>query len=176
MGEGGSGPASNSVHFGWTIGEGQFRIHWHTLYALQADALSSYVQDVSSTRFQEEVDEVVKLKDNAELMSEFRSRIGSLQWFSGTTRADTSADLTLLPKGREDLTTEDLNEINRTIRYVKATEDATIRSNPVNPKNIWLRERSQQQVSRRTGHCGNDHVSSAEHHTLLSLGVEGFFA
>ena len=94
-----------------------------------------YVQDVTTTKSQKEM---LQLKDHPDLMSEFRSGIGSLQWMSGTTRPDISADVSLLQKGREDLSTEDLNEINKVIRYVKATPDAGIRIMSIDPDDLIL--------------------------------------
>ena len=78
------------------------------------------------------------LKGNPSLMSEFRSGIGSLQWLAGTTRPDIAADVSLLQKGLEDLTSDDLNEINKVIKYVKATADSGICIRPVDPMDLIL--------------------------------------
>ena len=94
-----------------------------------------YVKEVTATKTQKEV---IPLKGNPTLMSEFRSGIGSLQWLAGTTRPDIAADVSLLQKSMEDLTSDDLNEINKVLRYVKVTADAGIRIKPVDPSDLIL--------------------------------------
>ena len=94
-----------------------------------------YVKEVAATKAQKET---IPLKGNPTLMSEFRSGIGSLQWLAGTTRPDIAADVSLLQKGLDDLTSDDLNEINKVLKYVKATADSGICIKPVDPLDLIL--------------------------------------
>ena len=86
---------------------------------------ASYVSEVPITRTKLDPSEF--LSDHPELVTEFRSGIGSLQWLSGTTRGDISADVSLLQRPPKELKVEDLQEINAVLRYVKATNGAYYR-------------------------------------------------
>eukprot|EP00435_Cladocopium_sp_Y103_P047493 s529_g14.t1 len=94
-----------------------------------------YVKEVTTTKSQPETNEDFLLGVEYSLKAR---GIGSLQWMSGTTRPDIAADVSLLQKGREELNTDDLNEVNKVIRYVKATPDAGIRIAPIQPDDMIL--------------------------------------
>ena len=61
-----------------------------------------YVADVMLTKITK--DPAEKLEAHPELVTEFRSGIGSLQWLAGTTRGDLSAYVSLLQKKHTELT------------------------------------------------------------------------
>ncbi|CAE6936300.1 GIP [Symbiodinium sp. CCMP2592] len=86
-------------------------------------------EDYSVTKTK--LDPTEPLSSHPELVTEFRSGIGSLQWLSGTTRGDISADVSLLQKPPKELKVEDLLEINSVLRYVKATNGASYRLVPI---------------------------------------------
>ena len=46
------------------------------------------------------LDPSTPLKDYSDLVTEYRSGIGSLQWLAGTTRGDISADVSLIQNPR----------------------------------------------------------------------------
>lgn len=54
-----------------------------------------YVADILKTRIDKDPEE--RLMDHPELVTEFRSGIGSLQWLAGTTRGDLSISLPMSP-------------------------------------------------------------------------------
>ena len=89
-----------------------------------------YVADIMKTKIDKDPEE--KLKDHPELVTEFRSGIGSLQWLAGTTRGDLSAYVSLLQKKHDELKVADLIQVNQVLRYVKATATAHFRVFPVN--------------------------------------------
>lgn len=89
-----------------------------------------YVADIMKTKIDKGPEE--KLKDHPELVTEFRSGIGSLQWLAGTTRGDLSAYVSLLQKKHDELKVADLLQVNQVLRYVKATATAHFRVFPVN--------------------------------------------
>ena len=91
---------------------------------------AAYVAEVPLTKTKKEPD--TKLEDHPELVTEFRSGIGSLQWLAGTTRGDIAADTSLLQKPPKDLTVKDLDEVNSVLRYVRATNSAYFKVVPVN--------------------------------------------
>ena len=93
-----------------------------------------YVAEVEKTKFNQDPD--APLSDFPDLVTEFRSGIGSLQWLAGTTRGDLSADVSLLQKPPRDLKVSDLQEINRTLKYVKATAQSFVRVNPFKLEDI----------------------------------------
>ena len=70
-----------------------------------------YVADVQLTRIKHDDSEL--LSQHPELVTEFRSGIGSLQWMAGTTRGDLAADVSLLQKPPKELTVGDLKEVNK---------------------------------------------------------------
>ena len=88
-----------------------------------------YVADISKTKIT--MDDSEKLSDHPELVTEFRSGIGSLQWMAGTTRGDLAADVSLLQRPPKELTVADLKEVNKVLKYVKATSNAYFRINPI---------------------------------------------
>ena len=88
-----------------------------------------YVADISKTKIDKNLDE--KLADHPELVTEFRSGIGSLQWMAGTTRGDLAADVSLLQKPPKELTVGDLKEVNRVLKYVKATANTFVKIHAV---------------------------------------------
>eukprot|EP00435_Cladocopium_sp_Y103_P039387 s1919_g10.t1 len=87
-----------------------------------------YVADIMLTKITKDPSE--KLENYPELVTEFRSGIGSLQWLAGTTRGDLSAYVSLLQKRHSELTVADLIELNRVLKYVRATATATVRIYP----------------------------------------------
>ena len=89
-----------------------------------------YTTDISKTRISHEPE--TKLHEHPELVTEFRSGIGSLQWMAGTTRGDLAADVSLLQRPPKELTVADLREVNRVLKYVKATANAFFKISPVN--------------------------------------------
>ena len=88
-----------------------------------------YVSEIATTRTS--LSPETPLSGHPELISEFRSGIGSLQWMSGTTRGDISADTSLLQKSPKELTVGDLLEVNAVLKYVRATKDAFFRVIPI---------------------------------------------
>ncbi|CAE7400538.1 GIP [Symbiodinium sp. CCMP2456] len=111
------------------------RICQHEDYSITVDQ-SSYVSEVPITRTK--LDPSESLSDHPELITEFRSGIGSLQWLSGTTRGDISADVSLLQKPPQELKVEDLQEINAVLRYVKATNGACFKVVPVPKEELMI--------------------------------------
>lgn len=93
-------------------------------------------------------------------LTEFRSGIGSLQWVAGTTRGDLAADTSLLQKPPKELTVGDLKEINKVLKYARATANAYVRVNPLDLKDLvfiaYGGKRTQQQKPRW--------ISCASHH------------
>ena len=88
-----------------------------------------YVNEVSLTKIQHNLED--KLSEHPELITEFRSGIGSLQWLAGTPRGDLSADVSLLQKPPKDLLVGDLKEINRVLKYTRATANSHFRVQPI---------------------------------------------
>ena len=86
---------------------------------------ATYVNDIPTTKVK--LPEDTLLSSHPELVTEFRSGIGSLQWLSSTTRGDVAADVSLVQRPPKELTVADLKEVNSVLRYVKATPDAKIR-------------------------------------------------
>ena len=97
------------------------RIRQHPDHSITVDQ-ASYVSEVPVTKTK--LDPAEPLSNHPELITEFRSGIGSLQWLASTTRGDISADVSLLQRPPPELTVADLLEINAVLRYVKATNDA----------------------------------------------------
>ena len=89
-----------------------------------------YVADIMKTKIDKDPEE--RLIDHPELVTEFRSGIGSLQWLAGTTRGDLSAYVSLLQKKHDELKVADLIQVNQVLRYVKATATAHFRVFPIN--------------------------------------------
>eukprot|EP00913_Durusdinium_trenchii_P020988 g19722.t1 len=69
--------------------------------------------------------------DRSSLITEFRSGIGSLQWLAGTTRGDLAADVSLLQKPPSELMVSDLQEVNKVIKYARATSNAFFKVTPL---------------------------------------------
>jgi hypothetical protein len=67
-----------------------------------------YVSDIMKTKVTMDPEE--PLHQHPELVTEFRSGIGSLQWLAGTTRGDLSSYVSLLQKKHSDLKVSDLIE------------------------------------------------------------------
>ncbi|CAE7944524.1 luxQ, partial [Symbiodinium sp. KB8] len=86
---------------------------------------ASYVSEVPTTKVKLPEDTLLSL--HPELVTEFRSGIGSLQWLSSTTRGDVAADVSLIQRPPKELTVADLREVNSVLRYVKATSEAMFR-------------------------------------------------
>ena len=93
-----------------------------------------YVAEVPLTKTK--LEPSTPLQDYPDLVTEYRSGIGSLQWLAGTTRGDISADVSLIQKPPKDLLVSDLLEINAVLRYVRATQDSFVRLHPVNLTNL----------------------------------------
>ena len=93
-----------------------------------------YVADIHLTKITLADDE--KLSDHPELITEFRSGIGSLPWMAGTTRGDLSADTSLLQKPPKELTVGDLKEVNKALKYVRATANAYFKVNPLDLEDL----------------------------------------
>ncbi|CAE7765834.1 GIP [Symbiodinium sp. KB8] len=91
---------------------------------------ASYVSEVPTTKVKLPEDTLLSL--HPELVTEFRSGIGSLQWLSSTTRGDVAADVSLIQRPPKELTVADLKEVNSVLRYVKATSEAMFRVVHVN--------------------------------------------
>ena len=91
-----------------------------------------YVSDIDKTKVNLEASEL--LQDHPELITEFKSGIGSLQWMAGTSRGDIAADVSLLQKRPKELTVGDLLEVNKVLKYVRATADARVKITPVDLK------------------------------------------
>ena len=97
---------------------------------------ASYVSEVPITKVKYDPEE--KLSSYPELITEFRSGIGSLQWLAGTSRGDISADVSLLQKPPSELKVEDLMEVNSVLRYVRATNTAHYKLVPIDFQNLVL--------------------------------------
>ncbi|CAE7889819.1 RE1 [Symbiodinium microadriaticum] len=110
-------------------------IKQHDDWSLTVDQ-ASYVAEVPITKISMPPDE--KLSDHPELITEFRSGIGSLQWMAGTTRGDIAADTSLLQKPPGELTVADLLEVNSMLRYVRATSDAYYKLIPIDFEDMLL--------------------------------------
>ena len=93
-----------------------------------------YVAEVHLTKIHHGDDE--KLSSHPALVTEFRSGIGSLQWMAGTTRGDLAADTSLLQKPPKELTVGDLKEVNKVLKYVRATANAYYKVNPLDLKDL----------------------------------------
>ena len=72
-----------------------------------------YVADIHLTKIS--LPDAELLYNHPELVTEFRSGIGSLQWVAGTTRGDLAADTSLLQKPPKELTVGDLKGINKVL-------------------------------------------------------------
>lgn len=72
-------------------------------------------------------DSGLKLASDPGLVTDYRSGIGSLQWVAGMTRPDMAADVSLLQDSFEKMTVKDLAEVNRCVRYLRATVTANIK-------------------------------------------------
>ncbi|CAE7226683.1 unnamed protein product [Symbiodinium sp. CCMP2592] len=90
---------------------------------------ASYVEEVPATRVK--LDDAELLSQHPELVTEFRSGIGSLQWLASTSRGDIASDVSLLQKPPTQLTVADLKEVNAVLRYVRATASACIKITPI---------------------------------------------
>eukprot|EP00435_Cladocopium_sp_Y103_P047624 s257_g14.t1 len=88
-----------------------------------------YISDIMKTKVTMSPEE--PLHKHPELVTEFQSGIGYLQWLAGTTWGDLSSSFSLLQKKHSDLKVADLIEINRVLRYVKATSTAFAQVNPI---------------------------------------------
>ncbi|CAE7400233.1 FMN2 [Symbiodinium sp. KB8] len=95
---------------------------------------ATYVNDIPTTKVK--LPEDTLLSSHPELVTEFRSGIGSLQWLSSTTRGDVAADVSLVQRPPKELTVADLKEVNSVLRYVKATPDAKIRIVHIPPESL----------------------------------------
>ena len=93
-----------------------------------------YVAEVSLTKINLEPE--ASLNDHPELITEFRSGIGSLQWLAGTMRGDLSSDVSLLQKPPKELKVADLKEVNKVLKYVRATADAYYKVTPIKVENL----------------------------------------
>ena len=107
----------------------------HEDWSLTVDQ-ASYVSEVPITKVK--YDPEAKLSAHPELITEFRSGIGSLQWLAGTSRGDISADVSLLQKPPSELKVEDLLEVNSVLRYVRATNSAYYKMVPIDFKDLIL--------------------------------------
>ena len=90
---------------------------------------ASYVEEVPATRVKLEDTEL--LSKYPELVTEFRSGIGSLQWLASTSRGDIASDVSLIQRPPSQLTVADLKEVNSVLKYVRATAGAYIRINHI---------------------------------------------
>ena len=90
---------------------------------------SDYVAEVPLTKVS--LPDHEKLDEHPDLVTEFRSGIGSLQWLAGTTRGDIAADVSLLQRPPKELTVADLKEVNSVLRYVRATNGAVVKFTPI---------------------------------------------
>ncbi|OLP93808.1 hypothetical protein AK812_SmicGene24243 [Symbiodinium microadriaticum] len=111
------------------------RIRQHDDWTLTVDQ-ASYIAEVPITKISLAPEE--KLRDHPEMITEFRSGIGSLQWLAGTTRGDIAADTSLLQKPPSQLTVADLVEVNNVLRYVRATRDACYKVIPISFDDMLL--------------------------------------
>ncbi|CAE7806594.1 RE1, partial [Symbiodinium necroappetens] len=110
-------------------------IRQHEDWTLTVDQ-ASYIAEVPITKISLAMEE--KLSDHPEMITEFRSGIGSLQWMAGTTRGDIAADTSLLQKPPSQLTMADLAEVNGVLRYVRATRDAYYKVIPIDFEEMLL--------------------------------------
>ena len=110
-------------------------IKQHDDWTLTVDQ-ESYVKEVPITKLSLPLE--AKLSDHPEMITEFRSGIGSLQWMAGTTRGDIAADTSLLQKPPNQLTIADLAEVNGVLRYVRATSDAYYKLIPIDFDDMLL--------------------------------------
>ena len=76
-------------------------------------------------------DDDTLLSEHPELVTEFRSGVGSLQWLASTTRGDIAADTSLIQKPPKDLKVSNLKEVAAVLRYVKATKESYIKIVPI---------------------------------------------
>ena len=95
-----------------------------------------YVADIMKTKITKDPEE--KLMNHPELVTEFRSGIGSLQWLAGTTRGDLSSYVSLLQKKHDELKVADLIQVNQVLKYVKATATSYFRIFPVKLSNCFF--------------------------------------
>ena len=93
-----------------------------------------YIPEISMTKITEDSNE--PLSNHPHLITEFRSGIGSLQWLAGTSRGDLAADASLLQKAPKELKVEDLREVNRVLKYVRATPNTYLKINHFDPKHL----------------------------------------
>ena len=110
-------------------------IKQHDDWTLTVDQ-ESYVKEVPITKLSLPLE--AKLSDHPEMITEFRSGIGSLQWMAGTTRGDIAADTSLLQKPPSQLTIADLAEVNGVLRYARATSDAYYKLIPIDFDDMLL--------------------------------------
>ena len=104
------------------------RIKQHEDGSLTVDQ-ANYVAEVPPTKIT--LDPETPLGDHPDLITEYRSGIGSLQWLASTTRADVAADVSLIQKAPSDLKVQDLMEINSVLRYIRATNEAGYKVMPI---------------------------------------------
>ena len=107
----------------------------HEDWSLTVDQ-ASYVSEVPITKVAHSPEE--KLSSHPDLITEFKSGIGSLQWLAGTSRGDISSDVSLLQKPPAELKVEDLLEVNSVLRYVRATNNACYKLVPIDFKDLIL--------------------------------------
>ena len=88
-----------------------------------------YVSDLDVGKVSKHLDDKTLLVDTDGLVTDFRSGSGSLQWLSGMSRPDVSADTSLSQRSVSELTVADLKVVNSTLKYVKATAEAYITIN-----------------------------------------------
>jgi len=93
-----------------------------------------YVADIVKTKITKDPSE--KLMNHPELVTEFRSGIGSLQWLSGTTRGDLAPYVSMLQKAHSELTVADLVAVNKVLKYVKATANAYVKIVPLDLQDV----------------------------------------
>jgi hypothetical protein len=94
-----------------------------------------YCSELDMRSLKEYEDTMCLLLDPA-LVTEFRSCIGSLQWLSGITRPDVAADTSLLQDSMSKLTVADLKEVQRSLKYAKATATASIHIHHIDPEDL----------------------------------------
>lgn len=80
----------------------------------------------------------MKLSQDTELVTDYQSGIGSLQWDAGMPRSDIAADVSLLQGSFEKVTVKDLAEVNRCVRYLRATMAANITTRRLNPESLII--------------------------------------
>lgn len=83
-------------------------------------------------------DSDLKISADPALVTDYRSGIGSLQWVAGMTRPDVAADVSLLQDSFDKLTVKDLAEVNRCVRYLRATVTANITIRRLEPDDMVI--------------------------------------